>query len=72
MDECWLLEEMLTDDVDCFEPVVVVAGVLDDEPAVTVTVLAILHSEVSCDARGAAAASPNREVRKILECILSQ
>ena len=72
MDECWLLEETPTEEVDCFEPVVVVAGVLDDEPTVTVTVLPLLHSEESWDARGAAAASPNRVVRKIFECILSK
>lgn len=50
----------------------VVPCVLDDGVTVTVTVDfgPLLQSEAPCDARGAAAASPSKEVRKIVGCIL--
>ena len=56
----------------CFELVEAVLWVLDDGVNVTVTVGPLLQSEASCCARGAAVASPSKEIRRILECILSQ
>ena len=64
----------MEDDVVCFELVAVVLCTLEDGVTVTVTVdfWPLLQSEALWDARGAAAASPNREEMKILECILSK
>lgn len=56
----------------CFELIDVALCVLDDGVTVTVTVGPLLQSEAPCSARGAAAASPNRQERKIFECILSK
>lgn len=55
-----------------FELVAVVLYMQDDGVTVTVTVDIgqLLQSEAPCDARGDAAASPNREVSKTFECIL--
>ena len=60
--------------VVCFELVLVVLCVFGDGVTVTVTVDfgPLLQSEAPCDARGAAAASPTKEVRKIVGCILSK
>lgn len=75
MDESWLLDEPLTEeDVVCAELLAVVPCVLDEGVTVTVTVDfgPLLQSEALWDVSGAAAASPKREERKILECILSR
>lgn len=58
----------------CFELVSVAPCVLDEGVTVTVTVDfgPLLQSEAPWDTRGAAAASPNKEERKIFECILSE
>lgn len=75
MDEWWLLDDtLMEDDFSCCELVVVDACLLDDGVTVTVIVdfAPLLHSDAPCEARGAAAASPNREAMKILECILSK
>ena len=74
MDESWLLDGTLTeDDVVCWELVAVVPCVVDEGVTVTVTVDfgPLLQSDALWDVRGAAAASPNREERKIFVCILS-
>ena len=87
MDDCtlpeWLLEErmdergelertLVDDDTVGFE---LVAVCMHDE-GVTVTVTVsfgqLPQSKVLCDANGAAAANPNREERKILECIVQK
>ena len=66
----------MEDEVLWFELIEVALGflifncALDD--GVTVTVTVGLHSEVPCSARGAAAARPSRQERKIFECILSK
>lgn len=55
-----------------FELIDVALCVLDDGLTVTVTVGPLLQSEAPRSARGAAAASPSRQERKIFECILSK
>ena len=60
----------MEDEVLGFELIEVAFCVLDDGATVTVTVG--LHSELPCSARGAAAARPSRQERKIFECILSK
>lgn len=62
------------DDDFGFELVAVVPCMHDDGVTVTVTVSfgQLPQSEALNDARGAAAASPNKEERKIFECILSK
>lgn len=83
MDERWLLDgELAEDDVSCFDVIAVVCFeltvvalfVLDDGATVTVTVDfgPLLHSGAPRSTRGAAAASPSRQERKIFECILSK
>ena len=64
----------MEDDVVCFELVAVVLCMLEDGVTVTVTVdfWPLLQSEAPWDARGAAAASPNKKETKIFECILSK
>ena len=74
MDECLLLVGawILIDDVACCELVAVGPRVHDDGVTVTVTVAwgHLLQIESSGCARGAAAANPTRDAKKIFECIL--
>ena len=76
MDECLLLVVgtwiLVEGDVACCELVAPVARVHDDGVTVTVTVACghLLQIESSGCARGAAAASPSRDDKKIFECIL--
>ena len=65
---------LIDDELDFWELVAVVTGVPHDEGVtVTVTVLCgqLPQSKVPCDVSGTAAASPNRDAKTILECILS-
>ena len=73
MDEYVLLVEVLIDDeLDLWELVAVVVCVPhDDGVTVTVTVFCghLPQSKLHC---GTAAASPNRDAKKIFECIVSK
>ena len=76
MDECVLVDGVLIDDeLVLWELVAVVTCVLhDDGVTVTVTVFCgqLPQSKVHCGVRGTAAASPNRDAKITLECILSK
>ena len=76
MDVCVLLDEVMTEEEDVagLELLAVDCGPHDAAVTVTVTVDIgqLLQSTASGCAKGAAAAAPSREARKILEYILSK